>query len=153
MFPYEAGPYDEITITVGHISHAVAYVTETAQFSSPNHVQGKLEKNKETFTATYPKEVYLTLVADVTGQAAEFELEFFFTNNDGDKILAEIEAQERTEQEQSSEVSVEEVVASSTDAKPRRDENSGGDVSLFTMIALVSLVALIIVATLVLVIY
>lgn len=69
------------------MENVVAYVTETPSFSSPNPKEGRLMNKKDAFVATYPNEVFLTLVADDSGLGAEYELEFSFTDLDGDEML------------------------------------------------------------------
>ena len=49
------------------IKNSVAYVTETDTFDSGNPRQRILREADDIFTATYPSQVYLAVVADQSG--------------------------------------------------------------------------------------
>ena len=88
-FPNEADIYDEITVSARFMNSVVAYITETDSFDSPDPKQGSLRFRNDSFTAVYPRKVYLTIVADSSNQNAEFELLMTFTDRDGDTLLAQ----------------------------------------------------------------
>jgi len=48
--------------------------------------QGLLKAKDDFFVATFPNEVYLTIVADLSGLSSEYELLLTFTDKDGDKL-------------------------------------------------------------------
>ena len=74
------------------INNAVAYVTETSNFSDqmPREVifesNGNNLTSEQTTSAVYPNELYLTIVADSSGQLAEYEFEFYFLDVNGEAI-------------------------------------------------------------------
>lgn len=74
------------------LTNAMVYVTETPQFSSLMPKQGLLKAKDDFFVATFPNEVYLTIVADLSGLSSEYELLLTFTDKDGDKLQAEAAA-------------------------------------------------------------
>ena len=73
------------------MTNAIAYVTETPEFSSLIPRKGLLRAKDDFFVTTFPNEVYLTIVADQSGLSSEYELLLTFTDKDGEKLQAEAE--------------------------------------------------------------
>lgn len=85
-FPYRAEIHDQVVVEVELMDNAIAYLVETESFDSKSPRQELLKESKATFTATYPNEVYLTVVADMSDKPAEWELNFSFNDRDGEAI-------------------------------------------------------------------
>ena len=100
-FPFEARDYDEIKISTVRLRNAIAYVTETASFTGLNPRQDVLLKMGDSFSATYPKLIYLTIVADKSGLKTEYDFSLSFTDNDGEAIAKRLQEQQAAQQQQS----------------------------------------------------
>ena len=71
------------------ITNSVAYIVETPEFKSKEAEQVILRNADDFFTASYPNELYLTVVADASKKAAEYEFSLSF------KKLDDVEVREK----------------------------------------------------------
>ena len=92
-YPYRAEIHDQLIVEVALMDNAIAYLVETERFDSDSPRQELLKESKATFTATFPNKVYLTVVADMSDNPAEWELNFSYNDRDGDAIEAVLQAE------------------------------------------------------------
>ena len=87
-------------MSVNSITNAVAYLVETPEFKSKEAKQAMLRAEDDFGSASFPKEVYLTVVADASNKPAEYAISLSFKKLDATAVrekkrLEEVEAEEK----------------------------------------------------------
>lgn len=86
IFPQQAGEFDEIKVFLAQAVDVEVTVIETLTYKSSEFKEETL-KEGDTYTATFPNEVFLLLRADSTDLNGEFTISYQFNDLDPEEVL------------------------------------------------------------------
>ena len=92
-FPSIAAEYDRLILKVNSVANAEIYAVQTLAFSSSSYAETALTASDDAIIVAYPYSLYLTVVADFSTEASQFEVVYWFDNRDPETLTEEEKAE------------------------------------------------------------
>ena len=92
-FPSIAAEYDRLILKVNSVANAEIYAVQTLAFSSSSYAETALTASDDAIIIAYPYSLYLTVVADFSEEASQFEIIYWFDNRDPETLTEEEKAE------------------------------------------------------------
>jgi len=92
VFPRQAGKNDRLAIKPTLLDNAILYITVAEDYEAKENVYEQRLPAGTAIAATYPNEVFITIVAVSLTRPASFEVSYFYEDRDGSTGEVTVEA-------------------------------------------------------------